>query len=145
MEHAKIIFYCTAIQGCKSPFRQVAVATRLCTVEPNTSGSSVWYLVHVTLNLEWPLKIWNISAPMLPFYYCLHTVPAPLEALFYRDTKFPAHMKSVICVINYCVTTIAISRSPWNMCAPRFCFNFQATIARRQILLCNHNRYRFLN
>ena len=47
-KNTKIRNNCTAIQGCKNTCRQVAVATKLCTVEPNICGSSVWYLLHVT-------------------------------------------------------------------------------------------------
>ena len=48
MEHMKIRFNCTVIQGCKNPCRQVAVATELCTVEPNICGATVRNSLHVT-------------------------------------------------------------------------------------------------
>jgi hypothetical protein len=36
-------------QGCTNPGRQVAVATKLRTVERNVCGSSLWNLLHLTL------------------------------------------------------------------------------------------------
>jgi len=36
-------------RGCTHPRRQVAVATKLCTVAPNICGSSVWNLLQITL------------------------------------------------------------------------------------------------
>jgi hypothetical protein len=124
----------------RSPWRLSFVRWNLTSVGPQYGACFTWHNI-----LRWLLKIWKICAPLLLFYYCLHTVPAPPEALSYRGTKFPAHIKSVTCVVTYCVTTSAISRSPWNMWAPRFCISVQATIVRRRILWCNHNRYRFLN
>jgi hypothetical protein len=36
-------------QRCTDPGRQVAVATKPCTVAPNICGSPVWNLLHVTI------------------------------------------------------------------------------------------------
>jgi hypothetical protein len=56
-------------QGCTSSGSQVAVTTSFCTVAPNICGSSVWNLLHVTLqgfrNLKWLLDILKICAALL--------------------------------------------------------------------------------
>ena len=39
-------------QGCTNPGHQVARATKFCTVAPNICGSSVWYLLDVTVLMQ---------------------------------------------------------------------------------------------
>jgi hypothetical protein len=55
-------------QGRTNPGRQVAVATKFCTVIPSICGSSVWNFFHVTLLapriLTWLFDFSKISAPL---------------------------------------------------------------------------------
>jgi hypothetical protein len=40
---------CVCVCRCTNPGRQVARATKFCTVAPNISGFSVWTFLHITL------------------------------------------------------------------------------------------------
>lgn len=58
-------------RGCTNPGCQVAKATKFCMVAPNTCGSSVWNLLHVTQLasriLRWLLEFWKFCAPVSLF------------------------------------------------------------------------------
>jgi hypothetical protein len=55
------------IAGCINPWRQVARATKFCTLAPNICGYSVLNLIHVALRApriwRWLLDFWKILHP----------------------------------------------------------------------------------
>ena len=63
------IMHDVSAQGCAQiPERQVARATKFCTVAPNICRPAVWNLLHVTLLAtriwRWFVGFWKICAPL---------------------------------------------------------------------------------
>jgi hypothetical protein len=73
--------------GRTNPGRQVARATTFCTVAPNICGSSVWNLLHVTLQVPRILKnVWTSG-----YYTSYNDYPARAASFLSNEVAFPPH------------------------------------------------------
>lgn len=82
-------------QACTNPGRQIAWATKYCTVAPNIFGSSVWNSCHVTIPapriLRWVLRFWKFVHPCITItFVCYWTWRFALRHLIGSDDGLPS-------------------------------------------------------